>query len=64
MNNTMIQAFMVHDARKAELVKLRYFAGLTNQEACLALGISPATGDRTWVFAKAWLQRAMSKLED
>ena len=57
-----IESLTKYDQRKAELVKLRYFAGLTYREACLALDISPATGDRDWVFSKAWLQRAMEQL--
>jgi RNA polymerase sigma factor (TIGR02999 family) len=40
---------------KAELVKLRFFAGLTMPEAAAALGISLATAERHWTFAKAWL---------
>ncbi len=40
---------------KAELVKLRYFAGLTHQEAAKALGISRATADRYWAYAKVFL---------
>ena len=46
---------------KAELVKLRYFGGLTHQEAAATLGISRATADRYWTYAKAWL---FSALED
>ena len=48
------------DARKAELVKLRYFAGLTTREAAEALGISTATADRYWAYARAWLQREIA----
>lgn len=48
------------DPLKAELVKLRFFAGLTTQEAASALGISTATADRNWSFARAWLQAEMS----
>ncbi len=48
---------------KAELVKLRYFAGLTVDEAAQALGISPATADRQWSFARAWLFREMTMKE-
>jgi len=40
---------------KAELVKLRYFVGLTGAEAAAALGISLATADRHWAYARAWL---------
>ena len=40
----------------SELVKLRYFAGLTTQEAAAILGISTATADRFWAYARAWLQ--------
>lgn len=44
------------DPLKAELVELRYFAGLTGDQAAEVLGISPSTADRHWVFARAWLQ--------
>jgi len=42
---------------QAELVKLRYFAGLTVDEAAQALGIAPSTADRYWTYARAWLYR-------
>ncbi|PON14357.1 RNA polymerase subunit sigma [Candidatus Entotheonella serta] len=45
---------------KAELVKVRYFAGLGLREAADVLGISRATANRYWAFAKAWLYRALS----
>jgi len=41
----------------AELVQLRYFAGLTLPEAAQALGISPRTAGRLWAYARAWLRR-------
>jgi RNA polymerase sigma factor (sigma-70 family) len=47
--------------RKAELVKLRYFAGLTIEEAAAALGISTTTAERDWSYARAWLFREISK---
>ena len=46
----------VVDARVAELVKLRYFAGLTIPQAAAALGVSPRTADLTWAYARAWLK--------
>jgi RNA polymerase sigma factor (TIGR02999 family) len=49
------------DPTKAELVKLRFFAGLTLEEAGRVLGISPATADRHWSYARAWLYREMSR---
>jgi RNA polymerase sigma factor (TIGR02999 family) len=45
------------DPLKARLVELRYFAGLTGDQAAAILGISPSTADRHWVFARAWLRR-------
>ena len=47
------------DAKKAKLVKLRYYAGLTVKEAGEVLGISRATADRYWSYARAWLFDAM-----
>jgi RNA polymerase sigma factor (sigma-70 family) len=47
------------DPLKAQLVELRYFAGMTGDQAAEALGISPRTADRHWVFARAWLRREM-----
>jgi RNA polymerase sigma factor (TIGR02999 family) len=47
------------DARKARLVELRFFAGLTNDQAAAVLGISPTTADRDWAFARAWLRDAV-----
>jgi RNA polymerase sigma factor (TIGR02999 family) len=44
------------DPEKARLVELRYFVGLTGEEAAEVLGISPATADRHWAYARTWLQ--------
>ena len=44
------------DRRKAVLVKLRFFAGLTNEQAAQALDISPSTADNDWAYARAWLR--------
>lgn len=48
----------------AELVKLRYFVGLTNREAADVMGISTSTADRHWAFARAWLLRELKKREE
>lgn len=49
---------------KAELVKLRYFAGLSIDEAAELLGISPATAKRHWAYARAWLFASISGTEN
>ena len=54
-----LDALAAHDARKAGLVKLRYFAGLTIEEAADVLGISAPTAKRDWTYARAWLFRAI-----
>ncbi|HEX4524242.1 MAG TPA: ECF-type sigma factor [Casimicrobiaceae bacterium] len=48
------------DARKAKIVALRYFAGLSIEETANALDISPATVKNEWKFARAWLYRALN----
>jgi DNA-directed RNA polymerase specialized sigma24 family protein len=45
------------DATACELVKLRYFAGLSQLDAGKILNIAPRTADRLWAYAKAWLLR-------
>jgi RNA polymerase sigma factor (TIGR02999 family) len=45
--------------RKAKLVQLRYFAGLTTEQAARALGISTSTADNDWAYAKSWLRVAL-----
>ena len=44
------------DPRAAQIVKLRFFAGLTRQQAAETLGVSIATADNDWAYAKGWLQ--------
>ena len=53
-----------HDHRKAELVRLRFFAGLTVPEAARALGISASTADNDWAYAKTWLRLELSEQEE
>ncbi len=55
-----LDALARHDERKAELVKLRYFAGLTIEEAAEVLGVSAPTAKRDWTYARAWLFREIS----
>lgn len=57
----VLNALAVHDARKAELVKLRYFAGLTSREAAEVLGISESTADADWAYARSWLRVHMNQ---
>jgi RNA polymerase sigma factor (TIGR02999 family) len=57
-----LDALAAHDERKAELVKLRYFAGLTIDEAADVLGISAPTAKRDWTYARAWLFRSIGAL--
>jgi RNA polymerase sigma factor (TIGR02999 family) len=49
-----------HDARKAKVVELRFFGGLSVEETARALDISPRTVHNEWAFARAWLYRALS----
>ncbi|MBM4024970.1 MAG: sigma-70 family RNA polymerase sigma factor [Planctomycetes bacterium] len=51
------------DPLAAELVKMRYFAGLTLAQTAQALGVSPRTADRCWAYAKAWLYHEIAKGE-
>jgi len=53
--NEALERFTKIDPRKADLVRLRYFAGLTIPQAADVLGISPTTADRYWSYARAWL---------
>jgi RNA polymerase sigma factor (TIGR02999 family) len=57
--NEALEQLATEDPLKARLVELRYFAGLTNDQAADVLGISPSTADRHWAYARAWLQTAV-----
>jgi RNA polymerase sigma factor (TIGR02999 family) len=54
-----LDALSAEDATAAEVVKLRYFVGMTIPEIAEALGISPCSADRHWLFARAWLKGAI-----
>lgn len=53
-------AFEKHDARRYQVVMLRYFAGLSVEQTALAMGLSATTVKSDWNYAKAWLHRAMA----
>jgi RNA polymerase sigma factor (TIGR02999 family) len=53
--NEALEKFAALDPQKAELVKLRYFVGMTIEQAAEALGLSERTAKRYWAFARAWL---------
>jgi RNA polymerase sigma factor (TIGR02999 family) len=54
--NEALTKFATLEARKAELVKLRYFVGMTFEEAAQALGIAVPTAKQWWAYARAWLR--------
>jgi RNA polymerase sigma factor (TIGR02999 family) len=55
-----LERLAARDPVKADLVKLRYFAGMTIEEAAQALGISAATAKRYWAYSRAWLYEAIT----
>ena len=55
-----LKALAALDPKQAEVVELRFFAGLTVEETAEVMGISPATVKRWWTLSKAWLRREMS----
>ena len=59
-----LERFQGVDATAAQIVKLRYFAGLTIHQAAEALGISTSTADRSWAYARAWLHAALKQDAD
>jgi RNA polymerase sigma factor (TIGR02999 family) len=57
--NDALDRLRVANAQAAELVKLRFFAGLTNEEAAGALGVSPRKANQMWAYARAWLLESL-----
>ena len=55
--------FAVEEPEAAKIVELRYFAGLSIDEAADALGVSRATANRHWAYAKAWLRCELTPTE-
>jgi DNA-directed RNA polymerase specialized sigma24 family protein len=58
--NEALEKLSNRDKIKAEVVKLRYFAGLTSEQAAGILKISPTTAKRYWIYSRAWLLREIS----
>jgi RNA polymerase sigma factor (TIGR02999 family) len=56
-----LEEFEVVAPRQAELVELRFFGGLSLEEAAEVLGIAPRTADKDWLLARAWLQKKLAK---
>ena len=61
--NDALERFATLDKERSELVKLRYFVGLTLEEAAEVLGISHTMAKRHWTYARAWLQREIRKMQ-
>ena len=57
-----LERFAAHDPEKAELIKLRFFVGLSLEETARVLGISEPTAKRRWAYARAWLFQEMDRL--
>jgi len=57
--DTALSRLAQHDPVKAKLVELRYFAGLTGEQAASVLGISASSVDRLWIYTRAWLRREL-----
>jgi DNA-directed RNA polymerase specialized sigma24 family protein len=55
-----LEKFQREHPRKAELVKLRFYAGLTSNQAAQVLGVSTSTAENDWVYARSWLRLEMS----
>jgi RNA polymerase sigma factor (TIGR02999 family) len=70
VERTPAEFLALHDAldrlaaehpRKAELVKMKFFAGLTTDQAAAVLGVSPSRADNDWAYARAWLRLELEK---
>lgn len=57
-----LDRFQARDPRAAELVKLRFFAGLTRNQAADVLGVSVTTADNDWAYAKGWLKAELTRM--
>lgn len=62
--DTALARLEARDSRQAEIVLLRYFAGLSIEQTAEALGVSTGTVKNDWVFARAWLRRELESIGD
>jgi RNA polymerase sigma factor (TIGR02999 family) len=62
--NECLEALALEDAKTAQLVKLRFFGGLSVEDAALVLGVTDRTARRYWRFARAWLRDALTKARE
>jgi RNA polymerase sigma factor (TIGR02999 family) len=60
--DTALRQLETEDPRKAELVKLRFFAGLTAEQAAAVLGVSTSTVEKDWAYARSWLRVTVDRL--
>ena len=60
--NEALEKLTAHNGETAELVKLRFFTGMTFTQAAEVLGVSERTAERTWAYARAWLFREIKRL--
>ena len=58
--NDLLVRLQAHDPAAAELVKLRFFAGMSYREAAVVLGVSKASAQRKWEYARAWLYKELN----
>ena len=59
--NDALEKLAAEDQQAAELVKLRYFVGMTMEESASALDLAPRSAERLWTYARAWLQREIKR---
>ena len=62
--NEALENLAIESPLRADFVKLRYFAGLTIEEAAAAMNISPATAERYWTYSRAWLYHALAQTDE
>ncbi|HAV63668.1 MAG TPA: RNA polymerase subunit sigma [Verrucomicrobiales bacterium] len=61
--NEALEKLEAEDPEAARLIKLRFFAGMSNEEAAETLGISVRSATRSWTYARAWLYREISRIQ-